>query len=310
MSRIAILAIGGCHRDLVGRTAGRFEPGTSCPGRVAERPGGVARNVAALLAAAGPPLAVQLATLLGADPAGDWLAAHLAAAGIGTDHLMRDPAVATGTYVALHDQDGELVAALSDLSVYDRLTPDRLAPLAPALAEASLVFADANLPAETLAALAAAAGPRLAVDAVSRAKAPRVLAPARAGALLFVNRPSAEALAGAPCPTAAEAAAALRSMGVARAVVTAGPQPLALLLDGEIHAVAVPPTPVVDVTGAGDALIAGTLLSLAHGRGLADAVGVGVEAAGAALAATGALSALPASVLRRARDVAMKAPDR
>lgn len=295
-----LLAVGGCHRDLIGRTDQPFEPGTSCPGRLAERAGGVARNVAVLLASAAPAVAIHLATRLGADAAGDALLADLAARGVGTDGVVRDGTAATGTYVALHGSDGELVAALSDLRIYDRLSPDQMAALAAPLAAADVVFADANLPAATLAVLSESVGARLAVDAVSRAKAGRVLAPAQAGALLFINRASAEAIAGRALPSADAAARSLRTIGVRRAVVTAGAGPVAVLDGGDPRLLPVPAMPVADVTGAGDALIAGTLLALAFGRSLVEAAEIGILAAGAALSCTGALARLPAAVLHRA----------
>ncbi len=291
-----VLLVGGCHRDVVARTIGRFEPGTSCPGRVAERPGGVARNVAVLLASAG--IGTALASRVGDDPAGRSLVAALAAAGVAAAAVTVDPDAATGAYVAVHDEAGELVAAVSDMAIYDRIGPEALEALAGPLAAARLVFADANLPAATLDALAGRCGARLAVDAISRAKAPRVAAALSAGALGFLNLASASALAGEAFRGASEAAAALARRGARRLVVTGGAGPLAVLEDGRIEAIEVPPVEVADVTGAGDALTAGTLAALARGRPLAEATRTGILAAGAALSSTGALDRLPPAVLQ------------
>lgn len=300
-----LLFVGGCHRDVVARPDGAFQPGTSCPGRVAEKAGGVARNVAVLVASAG--LACAFAGRVGDDAAGRTLRDGLASAGIDVSGLGADPEAATGTYVAIHDGSGELAAAVSDLAIYDRIGPATVAALAPRLLDARRVFADANLPADTLAELAARLGPRLAVDAISRAKAARVLEPLRAGALGFLNRPAAEALVGQPLGDAREAAAALASLGARRAVVTAGPEAVAVLQDGRMTAVPVPPATVVDVTGAGDALSAGTLAALARGVGLVEAVGVGILAARSALRVVGALDSLPVAV-QEAADRIRPAP--
>lgn len=294
-----VFAVGGCHRDLVGRTDGPFAPATSCPGRIRETAGGVARNVAVLLASAG--LRVELASRLGVDAAGRTLLEGLARAGVETLAVGVDAAAATGTYVALHDEAGELVAAMSDLSIYDGITPQSLSPAEPRIAGARLVFADANLPAPTLAHLAARAGPRLAVDAISRAKAPRIEAAMRKGALLFANRLAAESLVGSPLEDAASAAAALRRSGARQAVVTAGPDPLAVLDGDTIITLPVRAVAVRDVTGAGDALIAGTLAALLSGTPLAAAVEGGIEAAAAALSVEGALAALPPALVQRLR---------
>lgn len=291
-TRPAMVAIGGCHRDLVARTGGRFEAGTSCPGSVVERAGGVARNVAVLLAGAGIP--VRFAGRVGADATGSAVLAGLVAAGVDVAAVRVDPDAATGTYLAVHDETGELVAAVSDLGIYDRIAAADVLAARPD--PGGFVFADANLPAATLAVLAAAHGEFLAVDAISRAKADRILVPARAGALVFANLPSAGALAGRSLKSPAEAAEALRALGVTRAIVTGGPLPVAILADGAVGIRSVPAVPVVDVTGAGDALTAGTLAALAAGRPLADAVDVGIRASAAALACRGALPALPPDI--------------
>jgi pseudouridine kinase len=285
-----ILLIGGCHRDIVASTAEPFQPGTSCPGQVVERPGGVARNVAVLIASAG--LGATLVSRVGDDAAGRSLAEALRAAGV-EPRLHIDAKAATGTYTAIHDRAGELVAAVSDMSIYDAITPADAEVADPH----DRVFADANLPAATLQSLAERWGERLAVDAISRAKAGRVLSAIRAGALGFMNLPSAEALIGAPLATPAEAADRLLALGASRVVVTGGPAPVAVLDRTRITIHAVEAVPVVDVTGAGDALIAGTLAALARGFSLPSAVEVGINASRAALASVGALDRLPPSVL-------------
>ena len=293
LPRVALL--GGCHRDVIARSSGRFEPGTSCPGTIVDRPGGVARNVARLLAGAG--LEVSLASRVGDDAAGRAVLADLASAGVDVDPIAIDPAARTGTYVAVHDRDGELAAAVSDMAIYDAITPAALGAWHPMLAAADLVFADANLPEATIEALAEACGGRLALDAISRAKAPRILPGLRAGALVFTNLAAAEVLVGRPVPSTREAAEALADVGADRAVVTGGPQPVAILSHGRVTLRPVAPVEVVDVTGAGDALIAGTLAGLAHGRPIEEAVDCGIAAAAAALASAGALDRLPPDVV-------------
>jgi pseudouridine kinase len=292
-----IILAGGCHRDVVARPSGAFEPATSCPGTVRDTPGGVARNVAVLVASAG--VEVALMSRVGDDAAGRSILAGLSGAGIDTGLTAVDTEVPTGCYVAIHDEAGELVAAVSDLGIYDRMTPESLVTAMEAIRVAPLVFADANLPAASLTAIALTAGPRLAVDAISRAKALRILPALGHGALGFLNFPAASALLGADPQTPAEAAEGLAAAGIARAVVTGGARPVAVLDAGRITVLPVPAVPVTDVTGAGDALIAGTLVALSRGVELASAVGFGIEAAGAALACAGALDRLPATMIQK-----------
>ncbi|ODN70371.1 PfkB family carbohydrate kinase [Methylobrevis pamukkalensis] len=227
---MTVLALGGCHDDIVAASRVPFRPDTSCPGVIVRRPGGVARNVAVLLAGSGVP--VRLLSRIGEDEAGDRLMDGLIAAGVDPAMVIRTGEARTGSYVAIHDEDGALVAAVSDLVIYDGLTPEVIAALRDDLTSAELVFADANLPADSLdalAALLASAGriDRLMLDAVSIAKVPRLLWPARRGARLFANRAEAGALLGTDPFDAEEAAQGLADAGLTRAVVTDGLGPVA-----------------------------------------------------------------------------------
>ena len=264
------------------------------------RPGGVARNVAVLLGRAGVPC--RFISVVGDDAAGHELMAELGAAGIDTSAMVLDAAGRTGTYLAIHDEAGELVSAISDLGLYDGFV---LPQAALAASGDPLVFADANLAVGELGRLAAAHGDRLVVDAISRAKAPRLRPLVDSGAMFICNLPSAELLVGHSVNRPVEAAERLATAGARRAVVTGGSKPLAILENGRITELAPQPTEVVDVTGVGDAQTAGLLLALSAGVSLVAAIGVGMAAARAALATAGALRELPAGVVAMAIEASV-----
>ncbi len=292
-----LLAVGGCHQDVLGTAGLAYEPATSCPGIVTRRPGGVARNVAILLGRAGAPC--RFISTVGDDAAGRELMAELDTAGIDTSAMVMNSVGRTGTYLAIHDETGELVSAISDLGLYDSFV---LPSEAFSREEATRVFADANLKPSELARLAEAHGDRLVFDAISRAKAPRLKPLIASGALFICNLPSAELLVGHPVKLPVEAAERLATAGARHAVITGGSKPLAILEDGKITQLTPRPTEVVDVTGVGDAQTAGVLLALSAGAKLVSAVEVGMMAARAALATAGALRDLPASVIGAALE--------
>lgn len=291
--------VGGCHQDVLGRAGIVYEPATSCPGIVTRRPGGVARNVAVLLGRAGAPC--RFVSVVGNDSAGRELMSELDMAGIDTSAMVVERTGRTGTYLAIHDEAGELVSAISDLGLYDGFA---LPPAALDGSDGALVFADANLAADELRRLADAHGGRLVVDAISRAKAPRLRPLVESGALFICNLPSAELLVGHPVSRPFEAAERLATAGARRAVITGGSKPLAILDEGRITELAPRPTEVVDVTGVGDAQTAGILLALSAGAPLLAAVEVGMAAARAALATAGALRSLPDGVIASAMATA------
>ncbi len=170
---------------------------------------------------------------------------------------VRRLAGATGPYTAVLDADGELVAAVSDMAVTEQLGPAHVDAVASMIAGARLVVLDGNLAAPTLdraAGLAHHAGVPVVIEPVSVPKA-RLLAPLlRADRPVFVATPNEAEL------TALGGLVALHERGVECVWVRRG-------ADGSTFAdglgtaaiAAVPVSEVLDVTGAGDAMLAGSL---------------------------------------------------
>ena len=263
-----VLVVGGANVDVKARTTAPLVGATSNPGTVVRTPGGVGRNVAENLARLGT--RVELVTAVGADADGAWLLSETGAAGVGVSHAVRVGS-STGGYVAVLDADGELVAGVSDMAAVDALTPD----LVPSrlVAGASLVVVDGNLPVATVAHVldaASAAGVRVVVDPVSVAKAGRIASLVRDVFAVTPNQGELAALG-----TAEE----LHGRGVEVVWVRRGPAGSLLSTPaGEVELPAPAVTPV-DVTGAGDAMIAAFCHRLLGGAGVEDAARYGHEAA-------------------------------
>ena len=146
-----IVCLGAAHWDVLGRAAVPLAPGADVPGRVSVRPGGVAFNVASALAARG--MKTMLVAAVGRDAEGDRLAGAIAAAGIGTDHLLRHSG-ATDSYLAIEGPDGALHAAVADCAGIEATGAALLGPLAEALHGAAGLVIDGNLPEAVVASLA------------------------------------------------------------------------------------------------------------------------------------------------------------
>ncbi|WP_334175467.1 carbohydrate kinase [Pseudoxanthobacter sp.] len=274
----AVLVIGGAVLDRKYRLDGPLVPGSSNPVSSARTFGGVGRNVAEVLARLG--IATELATVVGDDEAGRALLEALKAAGVGLARTVALPGARTAEYVAVLTPDGHLVAGLADMDIFATLTPADIARLAPALARAGWVFAETNLPAETIAALLARRREgrfRLAMDAVSVAKAARLPAGLTGIDVLFLNADEGVALTGRADPAAA--AAALLAAGAGTVVLTCGAAGAWICDAAGPRLLPAPPAKVVDVTGAGDTLVGVALAALASGHGIDDAVGRGMAAA-------------------------------
>ena len=275
-----VTVFGAAHLDRLLRTDGPPVLGASNPGSARDAIGGVAFNIAAALARLGLP--TTLVTRLGNDDAGDRVAAAADTAGIDPVWMSRSPDAPTATYHAVLHAAGGLVIGVADARIYDELTPDALEPAL--TAPAHLWIADANLPADTLAHIAAAsraAGTPLAACAVSPAKAVRFASLLRDIAIWFGNRAEAGAIlgrpAGAPTP---DLAAALAAAGVRSGFVSNGDAAFAAWHDGKVEIMTLlPAARIASVNGAGDAQAAGTVYGLAEGLGFLDAVRYGRAAA-------------------------------
>jgi len=267
-----VICIGAANLDRKLRSLAPLALHTSNPASQGESFGGVARNIAENLARLGTPVA--LLTAIGNDSSGAALLAHADAAGIDTHGALRLDDAASGTYTAVLDADGDMVVALADMALYDRLTPAFVAAREAQLASAALLVADLNLPLDTveaLIALARRAALALVLVAVSEPKMAR-LPPVLSGVrLLIMNAGELAARVGRLLADDAALQAAMREVqaqGARDVVVTRGAGGVLLsMADGTIAQLDAPAAEVVDVTGAGDAFAAALCWSLAQGDG-------------------------------------------
>lgn len=282
-----VVVIGGANMDLKCRSAAPMVLGTSNPGQVAAAVGGVACNIARNLAKLG--VATALMSVVGQDEFGERILRETRAAGVDVS-LMLMSTRPTGTYVALLDADGDMTAAVSAMEATDDLTSAHIAAREAAIRQAAMVVADCNLGAEALdrlAAICAAAQVPLAIDAVSTRKAMRLnglLQGQRPIHLLALNRDEIAVLTGRKVRDDRAlrlAAEALHQQGVAHLVI-------GLSEDGTYASSFVPsqsgkvrrsPAQLVDVTGGGDAALAGTVLGLLRRQHLVEAARWGQAAA-------------------------------
>ncbi len=212
-----LLAFGGAHIDRRGYVSGAYMPAASNPGTLREEVGGGTFN--ALRWAVRRGLAASLCSMRGGDDAGDRVARATDAAGI------RDLSAvfldrATPSYTALIDADGELIAGLADMGLYDLAFPKQMrrSKLREAAAGADALLCDANLPTAALERCLDLAGGKPCFGiAISPAKVVRFTPLLGRLSVLFMNRREAVAMTGqATTGTGAELVAALRAQPFAQ----------------------------------------------------------------------------------------------
>jgi pseudouridine kinase len=276
--RPSVACIGGAHIDRRGITLGPARPGTSNIGTMRQDFGGVARNVAATLARLGAD--VRLASRVGRDAEGDAVLDHARTLGIDTGWVTRSEATRTASYTAILDSAGELAIGFADMAIYDEITPMGLLPALDALADARLWFLDTNLPAMVLVLAAGRGTGRLVcANAISVDRAPRLRPVLSDLGVLFANRREAATILDVETLNPRLLAGGLMAMGARAGVITAGADEGVVWSDGEVRPLCPMAAHPRDVTGAGDALVAGTLHGLLQDQSLFDAVRLGLAAA-------------------------------
>ena len=278
----AVVCVGGLVVDRTYRALGPVRPGTSNPVTGARSLGGVAGNVAVNLARLD--VAASLVSMVGDDESGRALWRHAEELGIDTRGIGCSSVRTTAEYIALLDVGGDLALGMADMAIFDELDPARLCDALGQPGSPQWIFADCNLPTESLAWLLQhrRGGPaRLAIDVVSVQKAERLPHDLDGLDLLFLNRDEASALLDRPAHDLepADAIAGLLRRGPGAVVLTLGTEGLALGTQASIIRIAACRADVVNVTGAGDALVGTTLAYLSSGSTLAEAARFGVRAA-------------------------------
>jgi pseudouridine kinase len=265
-----VVCIGGAVFDRKYRANKDIIAATSNPVKGFRSHGGVARNIAENLARLG--VDVGFISIVGDDENGRSLLEHLGALGVDVEQVITSDAGSTAEYIAILDPRHDLALGLADMDIFDLLLPARLEAAWPMLALADWVFADCNLPRETLAALIEHKRQgrfRLAVDAVSTPKAQKLRGQLDGIDLLFLNHDEADAISGIAATDRQpmeKAAAALLNAGVDAVILTGGGSGYVVASVAGVETMKPVPANPVDITGAGDAMIAGTLYRLLSGE--------------------------------------------
>ncbi len=138
-----VLVIGGTLLDVKGKPDAGLVAGTSNPGTIRYSRGGTARNVAENLARLGAE--VQLITAVGSDVTGEQLLAQTAVAGVDLEYALTIEGERTGAYLALLDENGQLMMALDDAGVIEQITPAYLNNHRRLFREVDMIMMDGSL---------------------------------------------------------------------------------------------------------------------------------------------------------------------
>lgn len=278
-SRYAVV-IGGANIDITGASSAALVAGDSNPGIVRFSAGGVARNVAENLARLDVP--VYFLTVFGGDMYAEHMKQECMQTGIDISAAQTLPERTSSVYLCINDAAGEMQLAVSDMNLYDSLTPEYIAVNMLLINGAAVCITDTNIPKASLEFLARHCTVPLFIDPVSTAKAEKIR-----DILPFIhtikpNKMEMQCLTGIRLTddrSLRNAAAVLLQAGVKRLIVSLGKDGLFCSDAGQCLLLPAMEVSPVSTTGAGDSLFAGIAWAFIHGFDLETSARVGQAAA-------------------------------
>ena len=275
-----VTVVGGMNMDIGGRPYKKLVAKDSNPGAVRMSPGGVGRNIAHNMSLLG--LDVRLVTAFGDDVYAQKLAAVCGELGIDISQSPVIPGGHTSTYLFVNDESGDMQLAVSDMDIYDHLTPQVLQSRRQLLDGSQVVVLDTNLPAETVAWVAKNCRAPIFADPVSSAKAEKLRPVLGRLHTLKPNRIEAELLSGVAISDDASlrrAADALLETGLHRVFISLGADGVfAADRSGQVLHLPAPEGNIVSTTGCGDSFMAALAWAYLQGSDLERSARAGLAA--------------------------------
>ncbi|CNF56050.1 carbohydrate kinase [Yersinia kristensenii] len=255
-----VVVIGSVNMDVCGYAASKLIYEDSNPGKIKCTPGGVGRNIAENIALLGKEC--HLISVVGDDFYGATLIDEAKRAGVNVSNCHSLHGENTSTYVSLLDNSGEMLVAINDMRILEKLTPSLLATTKELIQHAGILVVDCNLTEESLSWIFTNAGNvPVFVDTVSAFKAPRIKNWLSHIHTLKPNRLEAEILSGMKIDSRNDIPAVanwFHQQGVQRLALSMGKDGVYFSeIDGQTGWSLPLNINIVNVTGAGDAMMSG-----------------------------------------------------
>lgn len=287
-----VVVIGASMVDVMAQASSVIRQNDSTPGQVFVSAGGVSRNISENLARLG--VGVDLISVLCADPLGDLIRSNTQAAGVNLEASYIDHQHSSTTYSALLNPDGTLHVALSDTSSLDAFPLKHVQQQAQRIEHAQAIVLDAALPDDILAFLFKHyAHKAMFVDPVSVAKAHSLPPHLARIHTLKCNALEAEFLSGIPVKDendVVRAAAQLKVFGIQQVFITLGERGVYVHTPTHQNFVRVEPIQARNVTGAGDAFMAGLVYAFVHQLDFEKTLKIATQCAKSALMSVSAVN--------------------
>lgn len=295
-----ITVIGGANVDIVAR----YHAQQSCyadsfAGQITTSAGGVARNIAENLGHLGNP--VRMICGIGDDAFAKVIVSSLTMPLIDISACYFCADSPSDTYLSTFDHEGELLHAINQMALVDKLTCDYLHKFENEIRDSSLIVADSNIHPESIDWLVNIKDrPKLVFDGVSSQKILKLKPYLGQFDGLKCNYKEAIELTGlAQTAAPPELMDALTGFGLKTVILSLGSKGVFYSQTGEDCHMAKDKEKVkpVSVSGAGDALFAGLIHGQLHGLTVRNSLKLGLQAARLTLCCSGAVNPDVASLV-------------
>lgn len=269
-----VIIIGGANIDMTGHVHQDVKRYDSNPGSVSTTYGGVGRNIAENLSRLG--FSVKLISALGDDYQGDRMVKYCENTGIDMSLTKKYPGERTSIYMQVLNDIGELDVAVADMEVLNKLTRDNIIAYQHYLDSAKAIVVDCNVSESILAYLSDQYGEKLFIDPVSTVKARKIKTALNKAYCITPNKYELDQFAEGD--NLEEMMTDVAQKGAQHIVTTLGSKGI-IYYDKKLHKRDALQAQIINVTGAGDAFVAGLVYGFVHDRAFEESIEFGLKMA-------------------------------
>lgn len=271
-----VSVVGAINIDIAGTPFKKNIHKDSNPGTITTKLGGVGRNIAENLVRLG--ITTELITSFGDDHNSSNIYESCQNLGLSIQHSIKIPHQSTSTYLCLNDVDGNMQLAISDMEIYENITPNFIAKRLKIINNGSVCVVDTNIPKDTIEYLADSVKVPLFVDPVSGVKSEKLMDCIGQIHTITPNIIELSKLTGMKIETKEDmgkACSYLINKGVKQIFLTIGKQGV-YYTNGKKQGF-IPPyeTDVVNTTGAGDSFMAGVVWGYMNDKNIRECAKIG-----------------------------------
>jgi len=259
MNEKYILVLGASVVDIFGFCDNKYASRDSIPGRIKMTFGGVCRNIAENLARM--EVNTKFISVLGDDEIGREIIEHSRYIGYDMSESLILKDKRTPTYLAVLDENGEMVSGINDMSSINRLDIEYIKSKSDVIKKAEYVFLDADNPMNLEFLLNNYDGEtKFILDPISANKTEKILPLIGGFHTIKPNKLEAEVIAGMPIKNdndLLKVAEKIHALGVKNLFITLDKEGV-FYSNGDVQGLLKSLNPEVrNVTGAGDSFVAG-----------------------------------------------------